>query len=264
MKNIKKQKKQQKRFEPVTFSEVDGVRFLHLGTPWIQGAMRIKKPDLLELEYAQQMMGWLLFLEPHDHFNTLQLGVGTGSITKFTLGLHRSIKATAVDLNPAVIVASQSMFGLNSMDPRLSLLQADALDFVKNTENHDQFDVVAVDLFNGEASGPALSSKTFYQGCFNTLKAPGVLTVNLFSRHSSFKKNINNLCDAFGNRVLLFKEVHDYNVVAIAFKGPPLTVSWQDLTKRARYLQKQTKLPTETWVDSLQSNNLQDKKNLSI
>ncbi|SMC72079.1 spermine/spermidine synthase domain-containing protein [Polynucleobacter kasalickyi] len=259
-----KKNKKQKRFEPVTFSEIDGVRYLHLGTPWIQGAMRIKKPDLLELEYAQQMMGWLLFLEPQDNFNTLQLGVGTGSITKFTLGLHRKITATAVDLNPAVIVASQSMFGLNTMDPRLSLLQADALEFVKNKDNHHQFDVLAVDLFNGEASGPALSSKSFYKGCFDTLKAPGVLTVNLFSRHSSFKKNINNLCDAFGNRVLLFKEVHDYNVVAIAFKGPPLTVSWSELQKRAAYLQKQTKLPTEGWVDSIRENNLQDKKNLSI
>ena len=28
-------------FEPVTFSEVNGIRYLHLGTPWVQGAMRI-------------------------------------------------------------------------------------------------------------------------------------------------------------------------------------------------------------------------------
>lgn len=259
-----KKKQKQKRFEPVTFSEIDGVRYLHLGTPWIQGAMRLKTPNLLELEYAQQMMAWLLFLEPHATFNTLQLGVGTGSITKFTLGLNRTIQVTAIDLNPAVIVASQSMFGLNTMDQRLNLLQADAIDFVTNLDNHGQFDVLAVDLFNGEASGPALSSKSFYKACFNTLKAPGVLTVNLFSRHSSFKKNINNLCDAFDNRVLLFKEVHDYNVIAIAFKGPPLTVSWEELEHRAAYLQKHTKLPTETWVESIRENNLQDKKNLSI
>jgi spermidine synthase len=131
-----KKKKTKNRFEPVTFSEIDGVRYLHLGTPWIQGAMRIKKPDLLELEYAQQMMAWLLFLEPQPSFNTLQLGLGTGSITKFSLGLHRTIKATVVELNPSVIVASQSMFGLNSMDQRLSILQADALDFVLDKKNH--------------------------------------------------------------------------------------------------------------------------------
>jgi hypothetical protein len=44
------------RFAPVTFSEEGGVRFLHFGTEWVQGAMRLRKPDHIELEYAQQMM----------------------------------------------------------------------------------------------------------------------------------------------------------------------------------------------------------------
>ncbi|MGE8491228.1 MAG: spermidine synthase, partial [Paraburkholderia nemoris] len=42
------------RFAPVTFSEEGGVRFLHFGTEWVQGAMRLRKPDHIELEYAQQ------------------------------------------------------------------------------------------------------------------------------------------------------------------------------------------------------------------
>ena len=33
-----------------TLSEYDGVRFLHLDSIWVQGAMRIRKPDQLELE----------------------------------------------------------------------------------------------------------------------------------------------------------------------------------------------------------------------
>ena len=39
-------KKPPKRPElaPATISEADGVRYLHLGTPWVQGAMRIRKP----------------------------------------------------------------------------------------------------------------------------------------------------------------------------------------------------------------------------
>jgi hypothetical protein len=39
------------------------VRYLHFGTEWVQGAMRIRKPDWPELEYAQQMMAWMLFIE---------------------------------------------------------------------------------------------------------------------------------------------------------------------------------------------------------
>jgi hypothetical protein len=33
------------RFAPVTFSEESGVRFLHFGTEWVQGAMRLKQAE---------------------------------------------------------------------------------------------------------------------------------------------------------------------------------------------------------------------------
>ena len=64
------------RFAPVTFSELSGVRYLHFGTEWVQGAMRLSKPDAIELEYAQQMMAWLLFLDPASRpdFHVVQLG----------------------------------------------------------------------------------------------------------------------------------------------------------------------------------------------
>ena len=45
---------------PATLSELRGVRFLHLGTPWVQGAMRLAKPDAIELTYVQMMMMWML------------------------------------------------------------------------------------------------------------------------------------------------------------------------------------------------------------
>ena len=51
------------RYAPITLSEHNGVRYLHFGTEWIQGAMRLRKPDSLELEYAQQMMAWMLFVD---------------------------------------------------------------------------------------------------------------------------------------------------------------------------------------------------------
>ena len=56
-----------KKVEPlpeVTISESDGVRYLHLGTPWIQGAMRIDEPLAIDLEYVRRMMVWMLVVEP--------------------------------------------------------------------------------------------------------------------------------------------------------------------------------------------------------
>jgi spermidine synthase len=251
-------------YEPVTFSELNGVRYLHLGTQWVQGAMRLNKPYLIELEYAQQMMAWLLFLDAEMSTKTLQLGLGTGALTQFTHRLNSGITVEAVELNPAVIVAAQTMFGLETQSPRMNVIHANALDYVLSQNHHGLFDSLQVDIFNGEASGPALDSKEFYQGCFDTLKFPGVMTVNLFSRHPSFKKNINHICDVFDNRVLLFQEVHDCNVVAIAFKGPDLKVSWKKLAQRAQFVQSKYQLPTKKWAKHLQKSNVQSKDYLLI
>ena len=252
-----------KTFEPVTFSDMNGVRYLHLGTPWVQGAMRIKKPYEIELEYAQQMMSWLLFLDP-SHAKVLQLGLGTGTLTQFCNRLNDSIQTLAVEINPAVIVAAQSMFGLETQSPRMSIVQDDALQFVKSSTSQESFDCIQVDVFNGEASGPAINSAEFYQGCYSSLKPVGIMTVNLFSRHPSFSKNINNICDAFNNRVLLFKEVHDCNVIVIAFKGPPLEINWKDLDKRALFIKEKWGLKTKKWVKQLRQNNVQPREKLVI
>jgi spermidine synthase len=156
------------------------------------------------------------------------------------------------------------MFSLDVQSPRMKIIQENALHYVQNTNNHHEFDSIQVDIFNGEASGPALSSLDFYQGCHHSLKEVGVMTVNLFSRHPSFKTNINHICDVFENRVLLFNEVHDCNVVVIAFKGPHLEVSWDDLEKRSQQIRKESGLPTKKWVKHLRKCNVQPKKILSI
>eukprot|EP01036_Dinobryon_divergens_P053586 gene53586-71614_t len=82
-----------------TMSEYDGVRFLHLDSIWVQGAMRLAKPQALELEYIQRMMAWLLFVEPASVADrqALQLGLGAASLTKFC---HKElrIKTAAIEL----------------------------------------------------------------------------------------------------------------------------------------------------------------------
>jgi len=44
-----------------TISEMDGVRYLHLDTPWVQGAMDIRRPRVVVLEYVQRMLAWMLW-----------------------------------------------------------------------------------------------------------------------------------------------------------------------------------------------------------
>jgi spermidine synthase len=276
--NNKTSKKDPKaQFAPVTFSEEGGVRFLHFGTWWVQGAMRINKPDFIELEYAQQMMAGLLFLDPNDKrlkqhnkktnqaaFHMVQLGLGTGALSKFAHKSFPKAKVTAIDLNPAVIVAARVMFQLPPPNKNLEIIQGDALKYVTTQKNSESIDLLQVDLYDATARGPALSSSEFYQGCYDSLKSPGVMTVNLFGNHKSFKTNIKNICNAFNDRVLVFHQVHDCNVVAMAFKGPHLEVDWKDIKARAEYLEKKYKLPTKAWVPGLKTENAYQEKHLSI
>ncbi len=250
--------------EPVTFSESGGVRYLHFGSELIQGAMRIRDPDEIYLEYNQQMMAWLLFMETKPGMQVAQLGLGTGALTKFVHRYCPAVKTTVVELNPAVIVSARSMFFTPDDDRRLETLQVDAKVFVQDRKQVERFDAVQVDLYDAICDGPAASSLEFYRGCFDILKSPGVMTVNLFSRHKSFDINLRNICEAFDDRVLLFPESHDCNVVAIAFKGPKLEAQWRDVSKRAKVILDKTGLATNKWVSGLANENARQEGKLSI
>jgi spermidine synthase len=235
------------KFAPITLSEFDGVRYLHFGTEWVQGAMRLRKPDWLELEYAQQMMMGILF-NPIPK-NIVQLGLGTGAITKFCYRNYPEASITAVDLNPSVIAICESMFKLPANDERLQVIEMDAMDFVMNSDNHDKTDLLQVDLYDATARGPVLDSSEFYQACSDCLHEKGIMTVNLFGDHPSFAKNIKAMKFVF-ETVLCLPEVHDGNVVAIAFKQKP-KLDFPELYERAKLIKMQTKLPANTWVDGL-------------
>ena len=237
------------RFAPVTFSEEGGVRYLHFGTEWVQGAMRLRQPDKIELEYSQQMMAWLLFMDPPKKL--AQLGLGTGSLTKFS---HRYLPKThtqAVELNPAVVVAARTMFALPPDDKRLSVIETDAWEYVNDAANHGTLGALQVDLYDATARGPVLDSAAFYRACRDCLGKLGVVTVNLFGDHPSFRRNMKQLAVAFDNRVLALPEIHDGNRIAIAFSGPPLSFDWKSLERRAAYVERTYKLPAKSWVAGL-------------
>ncbi|MDR3380412.1 spermidine synthase [Cupriavidus basilensis] len=261
----REEKRMTPRFAPVTFSEMDGVRYLHFGTEWVQGAMRLRKPDAIELEYAQQMMAWLLFLSPSAReFHVTQLGLGAAALTKFCHRQFSRARVTAVELNPAVIIAGRSMFGLREDDERLTVREQDAWDYVMDGAHTGALDVLQVDLYDATARGPVLDTTAFYKACRRVLKAPGVMTINLFGDHDSFPKNIVRICEAFDNRVLVFPEVHDGNVIALAFNGPAIDVSWDVLEIRAKVLEDTTGLPAREWVKGLRAANANQEDGLRI
>src|SRR5471032_2617335 len=237
------------RFAPVTFSEEGGVRFLHFGTEWVQGAMRLKKPNHIELEYAQQMMALLLFIETPKRI--VQLGLGSAALTKFAHAFLKRAKVEAVELNPSVVIAARTMFELPNDDARLTVHEQDAYDFVNDSANHGTIGALQIDVYDATARGPVLDSTSFYRAVRACLTDAGVVTVNLFGDHPSFVRNMKRLNEAFDGRVFALPEVHDGNRVAIAFAGPELDVPYAQLETRAKLIEKELKLPARQWVKGL-------------
>ncbi len=237
------------KYAPVTLSEQNGVRYLHFGTEWVQGAMRMRKPDWLELEYAQQMMAWMLFVEQPRRI--AQLGLGTAALTKFCYRQFPKAQVRAIELNPSVIAICNSMFKLPPNDERLTVSEMDALDFVNDSTNHATLDALQVDLYDATARGPVLDSADFYVACSACLAPHGIVTVNLFGDHPSYARNIKAMKFAF-DRVICLPEVHDGNVVAIGFKTKP-TLDFEYLVARAAQIVSATKLPAQSWINGLKN-----------
>jgi spermidine synthase len=237
------------RFAPVTLSEEDGVRYLHFGTEWVQGAMRLRKPDWIELEYAQQMMAWMLFIpEPRC---IVQLGLGTGALTKFSYRQFPRARVTAVELNPSVIAICASMFKLPPEDDRLAILEMDAAEFVADPARRGSIDALQIDLYDATARGPVLDTPEFYADCAACLAPGGMATVNLFGDHPSYAKNLKAMRHAFAD-VIPLPEVHDGNVVALAFRERP-TLDFAALHERAAAIRAATGLPARSWVNGIKS-----------
>lgn len=234
---------------PATMSEGDGVRYLHLGTPWVQGAMRVRKPHVLELEYIQRMMVWMLFRDEAvvTQGHAVQLGLGAGAITRFC---HRNLKmkTTAVELNPTVITACRMWFHLPDDDARLTVLNADAGAFVADAARHGSADVLNVDLYDHDAASPVLDDDAFYQGCHALLADGGVMTVNLFGRDASFERSAARIAAAFGaGAVRNLRPTKEGNTIVVACKS--LAVPDRDtLAHRAENIETRFDLPARKWL----------------
>lgn len=233
----------------VSVSDDGEVRHLHLGTPWIQGSMRVDDPFALELEYVQRMMAWLLFVEPTSvtKRHAMQLGLGAGAITKFC---HKKLRlcATAIELNPQVLAVCRQWFKLPPDGPKLRVVLADAAEEIKNPMWLGTVDALAVDLYDHEAAAPVLDSPDFYADCRALLTEDGCMTVNLFGRASSFERSLKSMASAFGEDALwAFKPTREGNTVVLAQRTPSRPKR-TELAARAEAIQARWDLPSAKWL----------------
>jgi spermidine synthase len=232
---------------PATITEFEGVRSLHLGTSWVQGAMRISRPDAIELDYVQMMMMWMLFIERPRRI--AQLGLGSAALTKFCWQRFADARVSVAELNPNVIAICHEFFGLPPNDARLDVREMDALDFVMDPARHGTLDVLQVDLYDEQARGPVLDTPEFYQACAACLAPGGIMTANVFGDFANYDKNLRAMEEAF-DAVVWLPEVHDANIVVVAFKAAP-QIDFALLYERAGEIKRKYNLPAKTWVNGL-------------
>jgi spermidine synthase len=233
----------------VNFSDHGDIRYLHLGTEWVQGSMLLDKPFDIELEYVQRMMAWLLFVDPATVAarHAMQLGLGAGSLTKFCRKKLR-MKTTAIELNPQVVAACRLWFKLPADDAKLSVVLGDAGEVVAHEHWRGQVDALQVDLYDHEAAAPVLDSEAFYRDCRTLLTEDGVMTVNLFGRSSSYPRSLEKIAAAFGvGAVWAFRPTREGNTIVVALRlaQRPDRIT---LAQRAETIETRWGLPARKWL----------------
>jgi spermidine synthase len=237
------------RLPEVNFSEHAGVRYLHLGTEWVQGSMQVDQPFEIDLEYVQRMMAWLLFVPPASvaKMHAMQLGLGTGALTKFCWRKLR-MKTTAIELNAQVIAACRLWFKLPADDVRLSVILGDAAEVVAHDLWRGTVDSLQVDLYDQEAAAPVLDGEAFYRDCRSLLTDDGCMTVNLFGRSSSYADSVERIVGAFGpGAVWAFRPTREGNSIVLALRTPQRPERTV-LAERAQTIETRWGLPARKWL----------------
>ncbi len=236
----------------VNMSEHGKVRYLHLGTEWVQGSMDIGKPNQIELEYVQRMQAWLLFVPSQEvpDLHAMQLGLGAAALTK---NCHKvlGMRTTAIELNPQVVAACRTWFKLGPDDERLSVVLGDAAEVAAHPHWRGQVDALHVDLYDHEAAAPVLDDADFYAHCRQLLTLNGCMLVNLFGRASSFERSLGHISQAFGaDAVWAFKPTKEGNTVVLAQRTPSRPER-ELLQARAEQIETQWGLPATLWLKVL-------------
>ena len=233
----------------VTLSEDSEVRYLHLGTEWVQGSMLIDSPFEIELDYVQRMMAWLLFVSTTTvaRRRALQLGLGSAALTKFCFKKLR-MDTTAIEINPQVLAVCRQWFKLPPDGDRLRVLLADAGQAIREPQHQGVYDAVQIDLYDHEAAAPVLDSADFYRDTRALLTDEGCMTVNLFGRDASYERSLASISEAYGpEAVWAFRPTREGNTIVLAQRTPSRPTR-MELLARAEDIQQRWGLPATKWL----------------
>jgi len=225
----------------IEISEKGGVRYLHFGSHWIQGAMRIARPWALELEYTRAMLLALL-LRPAPKWprSVLLIGLGAASLPKFLYRNRPRAALTVVEIDAAVVNAALQYFKLPDDPRRLAVEIADGHDYMGATDR--RFDLILVDGYDAKCRVGMLDTLPFYCNCRARLTEQGLLVTNFLNRHRGLAASLKRMDDAFDARACALPACSSGNIIGLAAAGMPIDLSLDEMKSGALGLKRDTGL----------------------
>jgi spermidine synthase len=238
----------------IVISEEKGIRQLHFGSDWVQGAMRISRPYDLELEYTQEMMAPLLFnTQVNWPRHALLIGLGVGALPKFLIKHKPHCNVTVVEISRAVVIAAQMHFKLPPFTPNFRVEVGCGADYLVQwvSANRHQFDLILVDGFDAKAKVGPLNSTSFYLNCKASLTGQGYFSVNLLGNQKDFMTNRQRFIDAFDTHAFTLKPCASGNSIGLAHVGAGFDFSPAELQANCSQLKQETQLNLSSTVSKL-------------
>jgi spermidine synthase len=232
----------------IQISEERGVRYLHFGSRWVQGAMRLARPYALELEYTREMLVPLLLRPDGWPRSVLQIGLGAASLTKFLWRHRPRARLVIVELREDVVRAAGPFFHLPD-DPRIEIEIGDGAAYVER--DGEAFDLVLVDGYDARGRVGALDTPTFYARAHARMARGAILATNLLSRHRGVDASVARMREAFGEHAVALPPSRSGNVVVLASRGADLDLDPTALAPRARALREASGLDVAATLSRL-------------
>jgi spermidine synthase len=151
-------------------------RALYFDSTYCQGRVNKNEPWKPASEYLHSILLGTAFLEKIE--NILVLGLGPGALIHSLSHLYPQAQLTCVELRELVCEVSKNFFDLNDF-PELTLIQQDAVDFIKKAQNQ-HYDVIVVDIAMSDLLSPVLLQNGFWDKLSHLIKPSGVMLTNLW------------------------------------------------------------------------------------
>ena len=188
-----------------------------------QSVLDLDRPLELAASYMRLMMLGVVYAEPYARI--LQIGVGAGNMTGYTIRNFPAAVVDAIDIDRHAVELGARHFGLVP-DPRLRVHIEDGRAWL--AASHAQFDVIMLDAYDDQSIPAALMDEAFFAIVAAHLAPGGVVMQNVYLPSVDTRRLLAAMRDVLP-RVDVYR-IGDSAVLA-AYRGPERTP--QQLQARA-------------------------------